>query len=217
MSKWLNVLVLSLFTAGSLLLGVFLWQSDADYRARGKTTTVTALVGLEQQTSSTRSGRYGQREKSVERTLATMTYADVSGRPITFQRFVSAETIARLQSNQSVSVEYIPGEWNTERFPGNEVGATPWFVAFIVFLALLVYVIRKPSVVSKGHAPQSGLSMGAAWMIRGALLVTGLGAIVGGGAGLLGGGGSAAGNAVMLIVGIALMSVFWLALRLRVA
>lgn len=202
MSKWLNVTLLLLASVGSSWLTVYLYQTDGDYLSRGVVTQVGPEVSFSQD-------KHGL--------LAQMSYTDLRGTEVAFKRYPSAKIVGLLRSQQPVYVEYIPGEWNSERFQGEDSGAWKWALASLAFIAALVWVVRTPGpVIEANPEPQRVSPLGwlMAWIIRGGVLMMALGGLVAGVAGLFGGHAGTQ-DVVLLGVGLAFAGLFVVSLRMR--
>lgn len=211
MSKWMNLLLMGLGALACFWMAVYLSNSDKDYALRGESATVLPGAEIRQEVRST-TGRAGQTTGERTVLMATMRYQDKAGQQRQFQRAVSPQQVAQLQGGQPLELQYIPGEWNSERFPGQDMSPR-WPAGMGAIFALgFVSVWRKPS--AQFVQPERSVSVLQAIVFRSALLLMGLGGLMAGGAGLLGG-DTRLMNWILLAVGVAALLVNRLAARLR--
>ena len=203
MSKWLQVTILLLLSTGSVWLTVYLYQTDLDYLRRGVAVPVVSDVKFTQEKSGT---------------LAHMAYQDQQGSTVSFKRFVSADLQTRLRARQPVQVQYIPGEWNSERFHGESSGVWQWALASLGFIGALVWTARRPGPSTEQdvalQAPAGPIALIVSWLLRGIILMMAVGGLLAGVAGFAGGSAGSQ-DAILLLVGLAFAGLFALSLKLR--
>jgi hypothetical protein len=142
MSKWLKVLCLALASAALLFLTWITYKENADFSSRGKVALVDPPAEYVEETRTKKRALTGI-ETTSKTKWATMTYTDGAGRKITFKRNLSDEVLAGFQQGRPVYIEYLPDEYNTERFPGTSFSAAWPLAAFLAAFAWLAVVIRK--------------------------------------------------------------------------
>lgn len=205
MTKRVNVLLLFVVSVACVWLTVFLYQTDADYRSRGLSAQIHEGVQFEQ---------------LKQGLLAHMTYTNQRSETVLFKRFASPDAVGRMRAKQPVFVEFIPGEWNSERFQGEDSGAWKWALASVVLVTALVWTIRRPSHnadhVVEHERRLSPLGWLLVWLIRGGVFMLAAGGLMAGVAGLLGGHAGTQ-DIVFLIVGVVFAAVFAASLKMRLA
>jgi hypothetical protein len=142
MSKWLKVLCLSLASAAFLFVTWITYSENASFRRHGKVALVDPPAQYVEETRTKKKVLTGI-ETTSKTKWATMTYTDSAGRKITFKRNLSDEVLASFEQGRPVHVEYLPDEYNTERFVGTGFSAAWPLMVFLATFAWLVAVIRK--------------------------------------------------------------------------
>jgi len=143
MSKGMKILLLGLAAAAFLLLTVMSYTENRRFRELGKVAVVDPPAGYVEQTKT--------RNKNLVETKTTthwaeMTYTNADGRKTAFKREITGEILEKFKNGEPVRVEYLPGEYNTERFvraPNVLFGGGLTFLLFLITTAWVVVVIRK--------------------------------------------------------------------------
>lgn len=142
MSKSLQVLILVLISAGSLFLTWTTYDSNSNFQKRGKTALVDPPTQYTEETRTKKKVLTGIESTSTSR-WAEMTYPLEGGGKTTFKRELSDDILNKFKRGEKVFVEYLPGEYNTERFKGEEPSVLYPLLAFLAAAAGLVFVIMR--------------------------------------------------------------------------
>ncbi len=203
MSKWLQVLLMLLGSAVTIALTVYMFKTEGKYSKLGKTATVNPAFELIVE----------PRKDGAASRLGQMSYVDVNGKQVQFKRYLDAKILSRLERKEAVNVQYIPNEWNTERFAGEDARLSAYVLSCLAFLAGLAYVIRKPAP-GEDELPQSS-ALGKL-IIRIKLGVMAAAGVLAGALGLIQGSpGHGMTDGVLLVVGIFFAGLFAMSLKMR--
>ena len=141
-SKWLQVVCLSLATAAMSFATFVNYDSNRRLDKFGKVATVDSVVSVVKEIT-TKKKRITGVETTSEAFLGTMRYTNDKNQKITFKRYLNEEYRAKIQRGEPLYVRYILGEHNSEEF-AEPSSRTVWLLlASLAFLGGLIYVIRK--------------------------------------------------------------------------
>jgi hypothetical protein len=143
MSKWLNVLCAAIATAGLGFVIAINVNENRNFKKFGKVAAAEPIAGYVQETTVSKKRLTGL-ETTTTKDLATMTYATEDKKKITFKRYLTEEDLRKFNSGETVYVEYIPGEYNTERLIGKSGSLLPVALALLAALGWLIFAIRRP-------------------------------------------------------------------------
>lgn len=142
MSKWLQVLLLALAAAGSLFITWTTYDSNSNFQKRGKTALVDPPAQYTEETRTKTKVLTGIQSSTTSR-WAEMSYTAEGGSKVAFKRELSDDILNKLKRGEKVYVEYLPGEYNSERFKGEEPGVLYPLLAFVAAAAALGFVIMR--------------------------------------------------------------------------
>lgn len=142
MSKWLQVLCLALVSAGALFLTWNTYSENSSFRKLGKTALVDPPEKYTEETRTKKKVLTGTETTSTSR-WASMTYTAEGGRKVTFKRELSDDILNKFQRGEKVYVQYLPGEFNSERFAGSEPNLLYPLLAFLGATGALVFVVMR--------------------------------------------------------------------------
>lgn len=132
MSTWLKGLIGLFFMGLSLLVLVVAFNEQKAFNESGEIAQINPNVKMtvEQLPPTT---KFDQDKTGF---LAHMTYVDVNGKTVEFKRFLTQETYQKITSGEPVYVEYVVGEWNSERVQIKKNGN--FFLSNLLFIVMFM-------------------------------------------------------------------------------
>ncbi|MDP2226733.1 MAG: hypothetical protein Q8J78_04580 [Moraxellaceae bacterium] len=220
MSKWMKVLLLSIFFIATSMLTVSQYGIEKKYSLHGRqaVATVDEIRFVEQARPSGQRPRLfdsaDDRTEKYRSALAVLSYVNRDGVLVTFEKSLSESERSLLAKQGSHPIEYISFERNSERFPES----WPKFLVILggvsfISLLLLIRVVRTPSEVDDDDDAPTPAFM--AWPLRGGLLLMAVGGVSAGVIGVLTSSSPGADDFFVLGAGIACGWAFFKSLSMR--
>lgn len=141
MSKWLEVSICIIITLMLLAITWIAYSEEEKFTKSGETALVTPPT---QFIAETRTVKKRFTEEKNTQIWAEMSYTSVNNTVVKFKRTLSDEMVHEFLTNTPVYVEYIPNEFNTERFRGETNKTNIIAIITFIFLVITIYVIKKP-------------------------------------------------------------------------
>lgn len=139
MSKWVTLLVLFFIAPMLLASTVVSIQENRRFYRDGRTAVVSKVDKMVEETT-VRKKMFS--ESTSKKLLATMRYVDETGKELSFQRYLDEDQVDTLRAGQKLSVQYLPGQWNSERF--GKANGWPFLAVSALFFLIFVVVLRRP-------------------------------------------------------------------------
>lgn len=137
-----------IFGLMTLVMGWFAidqFQRERAYASSGR-TAVVQIAGSHLEQRQTMQGKRGRGGSNYDMEVTEFTYRDSDNQVVKFRREATSfpqNIRERFARKQPVSVEYIPGEPNSERWAGMGGGWKVPAVMFLVFGAVFVFAFRR--------------------------------------------------------------------------